>query len=212
MCALRDDYEKSKRGVLLLPEDRRQRQGAWLLIASLGIFFFSSLLLYFVYVAMRLRVDVDEPMSFHLPRSFIASTMLLLGISYCLHLSAQAARFDRVSQLIGLTFASLVMGILFLLIQTEGMYRLVEGVRESASPKWSVYSFTLFLAVVHALHVVGGVIALGWVVVKAMLKKYDHERHYGVQFCAMYWHFLDLVWLIMLVTFVALVGWLTHTR
>ncbi len=120
MCALRDDYEKSKRGVLLLPEDRRQRQGAWLLIASLGIFFFSSLLLYFVYVAMRLRVDVDEPMSFHLPRSFIASTMLLLGISYCLHLSAQAARFDRVSQLIGLTFASLVMGILFLLIQTEG--------------------------------------------------------------------------------------------
>jgi cytochrome c oxidase subunit 3 len=60
------------------------------------------------------------------------------------------------------------------------------------------------LALLHALHVAGGVIALGIVSVRAVLGRYDHERHWPVDFAAQYWHFLDAVWLCMLAAF-----WLT---
>jgi cytochrome c oxidase subunit 3 len=43
---------------------------------------------------------------------------------------------------------------------------------------------------------------LGYVMVNAQRQRYDHERHWAVNHCAGYWHFLDVVWVVMLVTFV----------
>ena len=57
------------------------------------------------------------------------------------------------------------------------------------------------LAFLHALHVAGGIIALGVVAVRASHGRYDHERHFAVDFTANYWHFLDIVWLVMLASF-----------
>ena len=31
--------------------------------------------------------------------------------------------------------------------------------------------------------------------------KYDHERHFGLRFCTLYWHFLDIVWVLLLASF-----------
>ena len=60
------------------------------------------------------------------------------------------------------------------------------------------------LALLHALHVAGGVVALGIVSTRSWLGRYDHERHWPVDFTAQYWHFLDAVWIFMLAAF-----WLT---
>jgi cytochrome c oxidase subunit 3 len=57
------------------------------------------------------------------------------------------------------------------------------------------------MAFLHALHVIGGMGFLGFVMVQAARQRYDHERHWTVDNCASYWHFLDAVWIIMLVTF-----------
>jgi len=43
---------------------------------------------------------------------------------------------------------------------------------------------------------------LGYVTRQAFRGKYDHERHWAVDHCASYWHFLDVVWACMLITFV----------
>ncbi len=55
--------------------------------------------------------------------------------------------------------------------------------------------------IIHALHVVGGVAALVFIFFGIARGAYDHERHFPVRFCAMYWHFLDVVWIIMLLSF-----------
>jgi len=54
------------------------------------------------------------------------------------------------------------------------------------------------------LHVVGGLIYLMMVLLKAYAGRYDHERYTGVRHAAMYWHFLDIVWLVMFGTMVVL--------
>ena len=64
-----------------------------------------------------------------------------------------------------------------------------------------VVGMVVVLAILHALHVLGGIVALGIVTVRSAAGRYDHERHWPVDFAAQYWHFLDLVWISMLVTF-----------
>jgi heme/copper-type cytochrome/quinol oxidase subunit 3 len=53
------------------------------------------------------------------------------------------------------------------------------------------------LILLHAVHVLGGLIGLGRVVYGAYRDRYDHESYVGVQNVTWYWHFLDIVWLIM---------------
>jgi cytochrome c oxidase subunit 3 len=56
----------------------------------------------------------------------------------------------------------------------------------------------------HAAHVVGGIILLALVARKAFRGGYDHEHHLGVHHAALYWHFLDIVWLVMFGTMLGL--------
>jgi cytochrome c oxidase subunit 3 len=110
-----------------LPVDARAMQGVWLLIGSLGVFFFASILLYVVYIAMRLQSERAITQPLILPWSFIPSTLLLIGVSVCLEWGLRAARRDRNVQVKRLVVAACVMGIGFLFIQSDGMNRLLIG-------------------------------------------------------------------------------------
>ena len=68
-------------------------------------------------------------------------------------------------------------------------------------PYEAANGLTFFLVVLHALHVVGGVAGMVLLLFGISRNRYDHERHFPVRFCALYWHFLDLVWIIMLLGF-----------
>ncbi|HEY1923474.1 MAG TPA: cytochrome c oxidase subunit 3, partial [Tepidisphaeraceae bacterium] len=61
-----------------------------------------------------------------------------------------------------------------------------------------------FLIMVHALHVLGGIVALVIVTLNARRQKYDHENYMGVRFAARYWHFLDVVWIGMFTMFLVM--------
>lgn len=61
------------------------------------------------------------------------------------------------------------------------------------------YGLVMVLILIHALHVIGGIIALGLVAYNGYHGRYDHEHFMGVQSCVVYWHFLDAVWLVMFV-------------
>jgi cytochrome c oxidase subunit 3 len=188
--------------MLLIEEDRRSRQGAWLLLASLGAFFLSSMMLFVLYVARRTGQGGADAMGYSIPRSFLTSTLLLVGISLSLHYAVMAARRDQTASVLRLCLVALGLALGFFFVQSEGMYVLMTRALEDTSFNSSLYPFTFFLALIHALHVVGGMIALVLVVFGAARQRYDHERHWGLQFCTLYWHFLDAVWLVMLLGFV----------
>jgi cytochrome c oxidase subunit 3 len=123
---------------------------------------------------------------------------LLVGVSVSLHYAVVAARLDQAVQVLRLCGLASLFAALFFVVQSHGMYVLMLRSLGASVLGLSPYAFTFLLALVHALHVVGGVIALVAVVGQAWRQQYDHERHWGLVFCAMYWHFLDAVWLVML--------------
>ncbi len=49
----------------------------------------------------------------------------------------------------------------------------------------------------HGAHVSLGVLCMIWVTVKAFRGKYTKENHGGVEVIGLYWHFVDLVWIIL---------------
>ena len=66
-----------------------------------------------------------------------------------------------------------------------------------------IYGLIFFLVLLHALHVVGGVVALVRVIVLTSRGTFDHEHYLPARHAALYWHFLDVVWLVMFTTFLA---------
>ena len=49
----------------------------------------------------------------------------------------------------------------------------------------------------HGMHVLGGVLVLGIVLLKAIRGHYTQANHDGVELFGLYWHFVDLVWIIL---------------
>ncbi|OYP37507.1 cytochrome c oxidase subunit 3 [Rhodopirellula sp. MGV] len=201
--ALQSDPPDSPDDVVrpVLPVDVRVRQGGWIFIASLLVFFVTSILLYGLYAYSRWD---DRHSQIELPGAFLISTVCLLLISVLVHSATKTVRRDRIGKTAILLAASSLAAILFTVLQCWAMLKMLLGPQSFAGTGQGVAGMVIVLAVLHALHVLGGIIALGIVSARTALGHYDHERHWPVDYAAQYWHFLDIVWLCMMLAF-----WLT---
>ena len=182
-------------------DDARRAQGAWLLLISLGVFFVSTIMLYAIYVVMRLTNGQERVAPFYLPLNFILTTIILIAISICAHLSVESVKREAQPEMMRYLTATLILAIGFFVVQGFGMVWIVNHFAEDGSPNRSLYGMTFVLALLHALHVVGGMIGMGIVYVRALKHRYDHESYFAIRFNALYWHFLDVVWILMLIAF-----------
>jgi heme/copper-type cytochrome/quinol oxidase subunit 3 len=84
----------------------------------------------------------------------------------------------------------LLLGAIFLSLQG------VEYARETISGTRDAYG-SLFYTITgfHAAHVLVGLVMLGVVLVRALLGHFREGRHEAVSNAALYWHFVDAVWL-----------------
>jgi cytochrome c oxidase subunit III len=187
----------------MLEPDRRAQQGVWLFLLSLAVFFVSSMILFVIFVALRLQRLGPEVTTYALPIDFVASTFLLIGVSLSLHYAVVAAKANATDPVLRLSLLAGVLALIFWCVQCHGMYWMLVRSLQVSIPGLSPFGFTFVLALLHALHVVGGMVALVSVIFNSQRRLYDHERHWGLRFCAIYWHFLDGVWIVMLVGFIA---------
>jgi cytochrome c oxidase subunit 3 len=56
-------------------------------------------------------------------------------------------------------------------------------------------TFLYIVTVVHLLHLAGGLIALFVIIFKQLKRKYNATETLGIELGAMYWHFLDFLWI-----------------
>lgn len=182
----------------ILPSDQRYRLGGTIFLISLLIFFLSTILLYGIYAYARR----DDPQTaVPLPLTFLISTACLLLISLLVHGATRTIRREKRTATCSMLVVSAVAAILFMGIQYYAMIEMLSGPGLRGGTGKGVAGMVAVLALLHALHVAGGVVALGIVSVRSIMGRYDHERHGPVDFAAQYWHFLDVVWLCMLTTF-----------
>ena len=175
--------------------------------------FVSSMLLY---ILMRVHVfGRISDASIRLPYLTWLSTVVLLAGSFTIHQAVVAIRRERLQLCLRFLYVTCAIAVLFLLVQSPCMAVILQEhealAEQSAVGKTpgqfapvSAYGLVFVLILVHALHVVGGIVALALVTYWARKGQYDHENFLGVQFAARYWHFLDVVWLAMFTMFMVL--------
>lgn len=169
------------------------RLGMILLLASLGMLFAASLAGYLV---VRLESEAWPPAGMPpLPKVLWLSTGLLLLSSLTVHLARRASRDGRRGALQGWLLATALLALLFLAFQGLGWYRLAAA---QAPPGANLWAFTFYMLTgLHALHVIGGLLPLGIVTGLSLAGVSGPARAGGVASLALYWHFLDVVWLIL---------------
>lgn len=174
---------------------------AWFL-ASLGVFFAAGIVAYYaVRVPMADAWDEGLP---PLPSILWAGTLVLLVSSVTMHVALVGVRADNQRKLRWGLYLTDVLGVAFLVLQVVAWRMLYERAGEPALK--TLYGITFyFLTALHAAHVIGGLVPLAITTYKARGGAYSSEENIGVLMCGMYWHFLDVVWLILFAVLV-LVG------
>ena len=87
------------------------------------------------------------------------------------------------------------MGAAFVAVQVFE-YRQLLG--HDFTPSAGLFGSTFFtMTGFHGFHVSMGVICMAWVALKAMRGGYTQEDYRGVEVIGLYWHFVDLVWIIL---------------
>ena len=171
--------------------------GMVVLFVSLSAGFIASIA---GYIVVRLnnqgwtRADMPE-----LPNGLFASTLVLILVSYFFHKSVSAGKDDQQTNLVRYLSLGTLCVVGFVGAQTwNWLYMASQGLPPDAK---SLYAFTFWmLTVLHALHVFGGLIPSGIVLHKAIKGRYGPLNYRALSYHAQYWHFLDIVWVIMLIT------------
>jgi cytochrome c oxidase subunit III len=125
----------------------------------------------------------------------LVMTFILVSSSLTVLFAVRAAKADDRAGAFRWTMITAAGGILFTILHIrEWMSLIGEGVRLFQNP-WGAPMFgALFFSVtgLHMAHVVGGVVAL---VVVGLGYKAGHYAERHIEIWALYWHFVDLVWM-----------------
>lgn len=176
--------------------------GLLLFLAALAMLFIASLL---AYALIRYTGQNAPPTgSIHLPGALWISTIAILVSSVTIqHALACVAHEKQLHFKLSMT-ATVLLATLFLAVQTPSLYLLLQRHHDLAAQNIHLYGLIFLLILLHALHVIGGVIPMLITWIKSLQGRYDHEQHRPVAYLAMYWHFLDAVWLVMFTTLLVL--------
>ena len=145
------------------------------------------------FVVSKSRADWLK--DFQLPTAFYYSTLVIIGCSITFHMAKKAIQKDKQQATTTFLLATLALGILFVVLQFVGFGQIVSsGYYFTGAESSITTTFLYIVTVVHLLHLAGGLIALFIIIYKQFKTKYNSTQTLGIELGAMYWHFLDLLW------------------
>ncbi|WP_435313176.1 cytochrome c oxidase subunit 3 [Cellulophaga fucicola] len=139
---------------------------------------------------------------FDLPSAFFWSTLIIVVSSVTYFLAVQATKKDKKSTASTYLWVTLVLGVAFIVLQFVGFSQLIGNGFYFTGPTSSItMSYIFLIAVVHVAHVLAGLVSLIVVIVNQMKGKYSSSEVNGLEIGATFWHFLDLLWVYLILFF-----------
>ena len=163
----------------------------WVGIASIVMMFagFTS-----AYIVKRNQANW---VTFDLPAMFWYSTAVIIISSLTLHMSNIAFKQREMAKYRSLVVATMILGIVFIIMQVIGFNQLwIKGITLTKNVS---FSFLYVIVGLHALHVIGGVVALIVLFAKAFSAKVRNYNIVPLEVISTYWHFVDALWIYLLI-------------
>ncbi len=181
--------------------DRSKKMMLWFGIVSLIMAFagWTS-----AYIVSSKREDWLS--NIELPSSFYISTAIIILSSFTYILAKKAIQKDAKKVATNWLLITLGLGVVFIGLQFNGFSQLVAQGYYFTGPTSSIkMSYIFLIAAVHIVHVIAGIISLLVVMYNQIKGKYSASEYLGLSLGATFWHFLDLLW-VYLILFTVLVG------
>jgi cytochrome c oxidase subunit 3 len=132
------------------------------------------------------------------PDLFWVNTGIILASSITMVWATMAARRNKQESLKIALSITTILGIAFVIGQFMAYDQMV-ALKEHFTGGPVSHSFVYVLSGAHAVHLVSGVIVLIFTLVAVFRGKVHAKNMDGIEMCATYWHFLDLLWLYLFV-------------
>jgi cytochrome c oxidase subunit 3 len=196
--------------------------GMWLFLAT-ELMIFGGLFTGYTVYRWLYPVAFAEASSHLLWVIAAVNTAVLLTSSFTMALAVWGAQTGRRNVLIGCLSLTILLGLVFLALKGyeyavdihEGLVPVPESFNTSES-LWKGWRdagvsraeylmhvrlfFVIYFVMtgLHALHMIGGISVLGWLIVEARKGRFTPEYHPQVELTGLYWHFVDIVWIFLL--------------
>ena len=136
------------------------------------------------------------PHGFELPR-YVAgiNTAILVTSSFTMHWALRSIRRNNRAGLQAGLVLTFLMGLTFLLTQ------FIEYARVGFAPHDNAFTTIFFcLTGLHGAHVFVGLTILLFATIRAFRGHFDSEHYHGVELPGIYWHFVDVMWIVVYAT------------
>jgi cytochrome c oxidase subunit 3 len=137
-----------------------------------------------------------------MPQIFWASTAVMLTSSLTIQLALRSFKQREMSRYRLLIAVTLLLGIAFIVLQWIGFGELWKQHITFRGAGAGQFLYVIFG--LHALHVAGGVFALLVIFAKAYASRVKFYSSVPVEVAATYWHFVDILWIYLLVFFMVI--------
>jgi cytochrome c oxidase subunit 3 len=167
----------------------KYRTGTWLGLAGILMMFlaFTS-----AYVVSRAKLYPIE-----MPQVLWLSTAIIITSSLAIEAARRALERGKEDAFHRWMMITTALGIAFLASQLVAWRQLVASGFYLTANRHTQYAYVL--TVLHGLHLVGGLLALGYVMIRGRWNWAAARRRVTVEMTAVYWHFLDGLWIYLFI-------------
>ena len=160
-----------------------------------------SIIMMFAGLTSAYIVKRDQPRwtTFEVPRAFWFSTTVMLLSSLTMQAAIKSFKERQMKKYRNLIMATVGLGILFIILQLMGFIQIWNsGITMRGS---GAGQFLYVIAGLHALHVLGGLIVLTVMFLKAFSARIRSYNSVPVEIVGTYWHFVDILWIYLFIFF-----------
>jgi cytochrome c oxidase subunit 3 len=121
------------------------------------------------------------------------NTIILVSSSFVIHQADHAIKEDKLRAVQLWFLATFVMGAIFIAGQLYEYQHLGFGFTTN------IFASTFFvLTGFHGLHVIIGLCLIAAVLLRSLQPGHYHsQKHFGIEAASIYWHFVDIIWIVL---------------
>jgi cytochrome c oxidase subunit 3 len=178
-------------------QPNKYRIGIWVALASILMLFMALTSALVVRQSPALNGGHHDWIPIRVPSVLWINTVVLVVSSVTIEIARRALAHNNFDKLKRWIVVTTLLGVVFLTGQVMAWRELsAQGIYVNSHPH---SSFFYLLTSLHALHLLGGVIALGYVTMNAMRMRIGIKQRTAVGVTTVYWHFMDGLWVYLFV-------------
>ena len=176
-----------------VPQSENTKVGMWVFLGGEAVFFISLILVLLLTRLVNSNYDADFRSLLSIPIIAI-NTFILLASSYFVVRSLEAIRSGNQKGMRNNLIGVIALGLLFLAGQAfewTSLFR--DGMTYSTTFGMPFFTVTG----IHGTHVFIGVLWAIYILAGHRRRPFTKENHLGIENFGLYWHFVDIVWIVL---------------